>query len=174
MPFGGEVQLVPWPQGERQRRAIARAGQLCLLLVEPNDLPPADLGPGEDWVRTTADPIEVHVRGERLVRSHAGGDRPPGVDDQGILRHGSRWAALGPGDTSIVATLCESFGLLVARDVLCRCVSPVLSNPALSVRLFRLRPTLASVGLSVTTVRGRGYVLGVASDEAQPAHGVPT
>jgi hypothetical protein len=162
MPFGGEIQLVRWPEGERTRRARARAGRPCLLLIEPDELPPVDLRPTEDWVRTTADPIEVHLRGERLRRAHEHVDHRPRLDDSGILRFGGRWVALGAGDVPVVATLVTNLGQLVPRDTLRQVTRPAMTNSALSVRLFRLRPALASVGLAITTIRSRGFVLDVA------------
>jgi hypothetical protein len=156
---GGEVHLVRWPAEADDRRRFSEIGELCLLLVEPNELPPDDVGRSEDWVRSTADPIEVHWRIERLRSLNPRPLGPPEVDDDNILSFGDQWLPLGPGDAGLVRLLCEQFGNLVHRDELRVTAGAALTDAALSVRLFRLRRQLAPLGLNVATVRGRGYVL---------------
>jgi hypothetical protein len=156
---GGEVHLVRWPAEADERARFSETGELCLLLVEPNDLPPDDVRRSEDWVRSTADPIEVHWRIERLRSLNPRPLGPPEVDGDSILSFGDQWLPLGPRDARLVRLLCEQYGNLVHRDELRATVGASLTDAALSVRLFRLRRQLAPLGLNIATVRGRGYVL---------------
>jgi hypothetical protein len=156
---GGEVHLVRWPAEAGDRRRFGEMGELCLLLVEPNELPPDDVRRSEDWVRSTADPIEVHWRIERLRALNPRPVGPPEVDDDNIVSFGDQWLPLGPLDARLVSLLSAHFGTLVHRDDLRAAIGDSLSDAALSVRLFRLRRQLAPLGLNITTVRARGYVL---------------
>jgi hypothetical protein len=156
---GGEVHLVRWPAEAGDRRRFGEMGELCLLLVEPNELPPDDVRRSEDWVRSTADPIEVHWRIERLRALNPRPVGPPEVDDDNIVSFGGQWLPLGPRDAGLVRVLCAQYGNLVHRDELRSTAGASLTDAALSVRLFRLRRQLAPLGLNIATVRGRGYVL---------------
>jgi hypothetical protein len=154
----GEVHLVRWPAAAGERRRLGATGALCLLLVEPEDVPPDDIGGNEDWVRTTAGPMERHWRIERLRALNSRPSGRPTVDDD-LLRIGDRSLPLGAADGRLVQRLCEQFGELVPRAEL-RCAGGAsLTDSALSVRLFRLRRLLGPLGLDITTVRGQGYVL---------------
>lgn len=165
--YRGDVQLVRWPEEEAERQRLAEAGQLCLLVIETNMAPPADLQPGEDWVRSTADPIEVRSRIDRLRAAHEHQHRRPTVDEDGILTFGERWVALAPGDVALARVLCEQFTNLVAREDLRRCAVPPCSDATLAVKLYRLRRHLTQVGLRLTTIRSRGCIL-ESAQAAQP------
>jgi hypothetical protein len=153
-----EVHIVKWPEEREDRERHARARALCLLVVDVGDLPPSDLRVTEDWVRASADPIEVHSRIERIRALNPLVVGRPAVDADGILTFGERWLPLSPGDASLVAALCANYGGLVHREHL-RALVPGLTDASLSVRLHRLRRQLAPLGLAVTTVRARGYIL---------------
>lgn len=157
--YPADVQLVRWPEGQDDRRRLSDTGQLCLLVIEANIPPPSDLQPGEDWVRSTADPIEVRSRIDRLRAANASRLLRPTLDDDGILAYADRWVALSPGDVPIGRVLCERFNSLVTRDELRVCFEPPCTDATLAVKLYRLRRHLAGLGLRLTTIRGRGCVL---------------
>ncbi|MEZ5262508.1 MAG: hypothetical protein R2755_12210 [Acidimicrobiales bacterium] len=161
--FGGDVQLVSWPQEAGLRERVAATGRLCLLVIEPNVSPPHDLGVGEDWVRSTADAVEIRSRIDRLRAANAGRLPRPGLDGDGILTYGPRWVALAPGDLPLARRLCDRFTQLVTRAELRSCYEPACSDATLAVKLHRLRRHLIDVELRLTTVRGRGCIL-------EPAH----
>lgn len=164
----GDVQLVRWPQEADTRRRLAAGGERCLLVVEPTMLPPEDLQPGEDWVRSTADPVEVGARLDRLRSLRPGRAPRPTVDADGIVSFGGRWTAMGPIDVELAQLLCDHFGSLVSRRELRACFQPLCSDANLTVKLYRLRRQFEKLGLTLATVRGRGYVLDVADAVASP------
>lgn len=166
------MHLVKWPEEADQRCRLAEAGELCLLVLEPNVLPPEDLHRREDWVRVSADPIEVHSRIERLRSLNTAASGQPAIDEDGILSFGDRWVALGPGDVALARLLCDSFGTLVGRAALRDCVHPACTYAALAVKLHRMRRMLAPLGLNIATIRARGYVLQAEATVPERTHAV--
>lgn len=153
------MQLIRWPEEAAARRRCSEEGGLCLLVVEPHVPPPFDLTDGEDWVRSTADPMEVRSRIDRLRRLWVGRTVAPTVDDDAILTFGERWVALPWADLPLARLCCARFGSIVTRDELRHCFDPPCSNQTLAVKLHRFRRHVAAVGLRVSTIRGRGCVL---------------
>jgi DNA-binding winged helix-turn-helix (wHTH) protein len=90
----------------------------------------------------------------------------PVVDDHDLLRFHDRWVALGPVEARVARTLTEHVGELVPRPAI-EAVAwpgrPVRAN-TIDRQLHRLRAHVAAVGLVLTTVRGRGYILEVLRD----------
>ncbi len=159
---------------ENTRRMLRPGGLFVLEGYTPAQLEYKTGGPGvvenlytEDWVRSTADPIEVRSRIERLRAAHEHQHRRPTVDEDGILTFGERWVALAPGDVALARVLCEQFTNLVAREDLRRCAVPPCSDATLAVKLYRLRRHLTQVGLRLTTIRSRGCIL-ESAQAAQP------
>ncbi|MGE0305449.1 MAG: transcriptional regulator [Acidimicrobiia bacterium] len=156
--YNSPVVLLHWPDDADRRAAYAERKVPRLLLVPPGDVPPVDLDTDEDWARTTADPLEVHSRVDRLLSRVTSDQRQPHVDDNGLLWRGDRWVALGPMEATIARALVDAFGSLVTRDALIACW-PAPSPSALGVQMLRLRKRVEPLGLTVQTVRGQGYVL---------------
>lgn len=158
-----EVHVLRWPADEGLRTDLRAAGHSCLLLVDPHDLPPDELAPFEDWVRTTADPIEVHWRTRQLQRLQQRARRSPRVSDCTLV-YNDRRTPIPPVDEPLLALLCDRLGQVVTRDELRRAGEAALTDAVLNVRLYRLRRVLGATGLKITTVRGRGCVLEVVHD----------
>ena len=154
-----EVALVSWPAEADWLERLRRSGQPRLLLVRDDADPPVNEDELEDWVRTPADPIEVHAR-VAVLKVRAARFRPS-LDDSGRLNVGSRWIDLSPIEYRLVGLLLEHFGTLVSRDELLRAAWPTTrpSNNQLDVYILRLRRRLQPTGLRLRTVRSRGYSL---------------
>lgn len=158
------VAVLRWPD-EADRRAAMRDDRLPrLLVIAAGDAPPDDLDLLEDWVTSTADEQEIGFRIAALTARAASGHAPapaPTIDDDGVLRHGDRWVALGPIEARLARELTGHVGELVPRPTLEAVAwegKPVRTNTA-DRQLHRLRGHLAAVGLVLITVRGRGYIL---------------
>lgn len=97
---------------------------------------------------------------------------PPVLDSDGVLRFGDGWVSLAPIEARVAAALVERFGAVVHRDTLAHAGWPqgAPGRNALDVHVLRLRRRLAPLGLSITTVRSRGYLLA----RATPSAGIPT
>ena len=154
-----EVALVSWPAEAEWLDRLRGTGQPRLLLVRADADPPVHEDALEDWVRTPADPIEVHARVAVLkVRAAR---VSPALDDSGRLNIGSRWVDLSPIEYRLVGSLLEHFGSLVSRDALIRAAWPETqpSDNQLDVHILRLRRRLQPAGLRLRTARSRGYSL---------------
>lgn len=156
--YNSPVVVLQWPDEADRRAMYAERKVPRLLLVPPGDVPPVDLDADEDWARTTADPLEVHSRVDRLLNRFSSSQSRPHLDDNDLLWRGDNWVALGPTEASITRLLLASFGKLVTRETLASCW-PEPSPSALGVQLLRLRKHVEPLGLEVHTVRGQGYIL---------------
>ena len=83
------------------------------------------------------------------------------LDDGGLLHVGRSWVTLPDTEWRVVATLLARFGELVGRDELIRAAWPTkpMSEGALNVIVKRVRRRLLPLGVMITTVRGRGFVI---------------
>lgn len=83
------------------------------------------------------------------------------IDGDGLLHNGRAWVALPDVEWRLMEPLVEHMGRLVRRDELTRAGWPDRPVPdsALNVRIKKARKRLEPLGLQITTVRGRGYVL---------------
>ena len=153
-----DVAFVHWPREAARREECRRAGVPVLLLVEPGGAPPLDSWEYEDWVRTTADSVEVRAR---VVGLSLRAPVAPVLDEYGLLRVGQRWVGLSATDERLVRVLLDRFGDVVENGELARAgwdEPPGVTT--LRVRLQRLRRAIEPLGLTVRNVRGQGYVLG--------------
>src|SRR5262249_4413529 len=152
-------EIVRWPREAAKRDALATRGVARLLLVEAGESPPDVLLDAEDWLRVPADERDMFIRLSRLKAR----TRPPQplsleLDDL-VLRHNGRWVALSPIEAGLVAPLLARFGHFVATAELAGGAWDDGVARAMRTRVHCLRRRLAEVGLRLTTVRGRGYVL---------------
>ncbi|GIU84682.1 MAG: hypothetical protein KatS3mg008_1457 [Acidimicrobiales bacterium] len=164
-----EVELVRWPSEQSRRAALASRGVPRLLLVDPEAPAPTCDDPAEDWIRIPAPESDVRARVTSLrLRVDSMGPRTPKVDADGVLRFDGRRVPLPPVEARIAAALAARFGAVVGRDQLVRAGWPERSprRNALDVHILRLRRRIETVGLRITTVRARGYMLERAPDVA--------
>jgi two-component system, OmpR family, response regulator len=118
---------VDWPREDALRQQLAAARRPRVLLVEPDQPPPLSGDGLEDWVRLPVDPEELRIR-IATVASRAGAERWHAagyvLDDQGVLRAGTEWAAFPPIEARLLARLLDRAGHVVHRDELARVVWP--------------------------------------------------
>lgn len=160
-----EVVLVRWP-GEGERRARLQAERIPrLLLVEDAATPPPSTDCLEDWIRVPAGETDVRARISGLtlraeVHALCQQERPD-LDADGVLRFAAEWVPLPPVEARLTSALLDRFGAVVGREALSRAGWPegAPGRNALDVHVLRLRRRLATVGLSIKTVRSRGYLL---------------
>jgi DNA-binding response OmpR family regulator len=157
-----EVVLVRWPaESQRRARLVDDAVPRLLLLDEGAPVPsPQDCL--EDWVRV---PVEDHDLQARItglaIRAGLHLVSHPELDDDGVLRVGEAWVPLPPVESRLAGVLLEKMGVVVSREALARAGWPegAPGRNALDVHVLRLRRRLAGVGLAISTVRSRGYLL---------------
>ena len=176
-----DVVLVRWPAESDRRLDLKRSGQPRLLLVEGDAEPPEPDDCLEDWIRVPATEPDVRARLTGLeMRTSAHVADLPVIDPDGLLRYGGAWVSLPPVEARLTRALVDRFGAVVGREALARAGWPESApgRNALDVHVLRLRRRLASVGLSIKTVRSRGYLLegagGVHLDETMLQRVGPT
>lgn len=157
-----DVELVEWPRGEVRRHQLAATGLPRLLLVAPGALVPTCDDVLEDWVRVPANDDELASRLTALRnRARMLPARVPRIDDDGVVRFANKWVALPPVEARIMTALVTRFGTVVQRAHLAEAGWPdgAPGRNALDVHVLRLRRRIDSVGLSIRTIRSRGYLL---------------
>lgn len=155
------VRTLRWPREEPARQSLRRSGLPCLLLVAAESPPPVVEGL-EDWVRMPAAETDVAARREALARRATAEGREATVTlEEGLLSVGDRWVVLPPVQAALAEVLLERRGTVVSRSALCRSAWPrhEPDRNTLDVHIGRLRRSLDRVGLSIVTVRSRGYLL---------------
>jgi DNA-binding response OmpR family regulator len=156
-----EVTLVRWPAERELLAELRSSGLPRLLLIGPNTTPPATADALEDWVRLPVGSDELELRLTTLRARAARQPAAPAIDDSGLLRVRGSFVTLTPLEERLTRPLLTKFGAVVAADTLIDAGWPNgLTNPrALKVHISRLRPKLIPLGLAITPVRGRGYIL---------------
>lgn len=157
-----DVVLVRWPTEKERRAHLVTEREPRLLLLENGEAPPDPDDCLEDWVRVPASEDEVRARVaalSRRFRCHT--CATPALDEDGVLRVGTRWVSLPPVEARLTTALLERFGAVASRDTLSRAGWPdgAPGRNALDVHMLRLRRRLAAVDLAIRTVRSRGYLL---------------
>ena len=156
-----DVWLVQWPEEEPQRAAAAAAGMPRVLVVGENQPPPLVADDLEDWVRSPAAEADVDARVRTvLARARAKRRVVPTLQDD-LLSFCGRSVALAPLDARLVDALLQRYGAVVSRDAMFAAGWPgeTPHRNVLDVHLLRLRRRMAPLGLTVKTVRARGYLL---------------
>jgi DNA-binding response OmpR family regulator len=165
-----EVAVIRWP-GEEERRASMLASQQPLLLLVESGPPPVDISLIEDWIRIPAPALDVEARLETLRRRFTQVEEPmarlvPRLGSDGILRFGGDWVSLSPLEVRLVSALLARPNAVVTRQALIESGWPPQGegrpNPrrnTLDAHMLRLRQRLPAVGLTVRTIRSRGYML---------------
>jgi DNA-binding response OmpR family regulator len=167
-----DVVHLRWPAERGRRERLRRDRQPRLLLVEDGGAPP-DVGDCfEDWIRLPALEVDLQARAQNLVarcRQHLGA--VPTLDG-GVLRVGDDWVSLSPLEARLTALLIKKMGAVVSREALARAGWPAGAGARNThdVHQARHRRRLSAVGLSVHTVRSRGYLLELSGFCQQQAH----
>ena len=156
-----DVVHLRWPEERSRRERLRGERQPRLLLVEEGVTPPDGGDCFEDWIRVPALEIDLRARADNLMarcEQHLG--VLPTLEG-GVLRVGDGWVSLSPLEARLTALLIKKMGAVVSREALARAGWPAGAGArnTLDVHLARLRRRLSPVGLSVHTVRSRGYLL---------------
>ena len=161
------VELIRWPSEAVRRDQLAARGVPRLLLIDEGSSPPAMALGIEDWIRVPADERDLFVRMARLERQ-VSTQVPtlPALDDL-VVRNGDLWIALSPREAGILAPLLQNFGKLVTTDEIGASGWDDGVPRSLRSRMRHLRTRVAEVGLKISTVRGRGFILEFDHDEGR-------
>lgn len=158
-----DVELVPWPTEESRRLELEEASAPRILLVAEDAPAPVTDDPLEDWARLPVDDRDLQARVDALSLRYARarGSEHLTLDDDGLLRHGTRWVALPPIEARLIEALMAKTGAVVSRDALLRAGWPSESpkRNVLDVHVLRLRRRIEPLELGIRTVRSRGYLL---------------
>lgn len=158
-----EVELVRWPADENRRLELGEKHLPRLLLVEGGHAPPMCTDPLEDWIRLPADTADVDARLADLgsIADRMGVLNPPRIDSDGVLRFRDKWVALPPIEMRMVQAMLARAGNVVSRDALTRhgWQGAAAGRNVLDVHIARLRRRIEPLGLSIRTVRQRGYAM---------------
>jgi two-component system OmpR family response regulator len=167
-----DITLIRWPAEADRLPGLREARVPRLLLVDEDAAPPVVADDFEDWVRVPAPEQDLRARVEGLSRrAEAAGQRFPEIDEHGVVRFNGAHTAVPPVEARLAELLIERFGTVVSRDVLSNVGWPGghATRNALDVHVLRLRRRLAEAGLSIRTVRSRGYLLEAAEAERLPS-----
>jgi hypothetical protein len=157
------VTVLHWPADRARVDDLRRLGVPRLLLVEGDGSPPIATDHLEDWIRVPAAEVDVEARIEQL-RHRAGQPVPmPMIDDHDVLWRGDRWAGLAPIEARLIRALLQEHGTVVPRSTLMQVgwEGAERARNILDVHILRLRRRLAPLGLTIHTVRSRGYLLAI-------------
>jgi DNA-binding response OmpR family regulator len=157
-----DVVLVRWPTEAERRDRLQAQGVPRLLLLEDGAPPPDPEDCLEDWIRVPADDADVRFRLDGLAaRAGEHVTELPALDADGVLRFDEGWVSLPPVEARLTRALVDRFGAVVGREALATAGWPdgAPGRNALDVHVLRLRRRLGTVGLSIKTVRSRGYLL---------------
>ncbi|MFP5325906.1 MAG: winged helix-turn-helix domain-containing protein [Acidimicrobiia bacterium] len=156
-----DVLVLEWPEGETQRAEAAEAGVPRVLLVSAGHPPPLVADDLEDWVRAPADEADLEARVRTVLERALARRRVVPVLQDDVLSFGGRRVALAPLDARLVGALVGRYGAVVSRRAMFSAGWPEEppNRNVLDVHLLRLRRRIAPLGLTVKTIRGRGYLL---------------
>ena len=154
-----DVVVLVWPDQVGRSAQLEHAGIPRLWLVEPGADPPIGKSCLEDWLRLPAEDAEVRARLASLASRAARHPVRPTVDTHGRLKHRDAVVHLSPVEHQLAALLVAQLESSVSNEDLIQSAHLEGVESTLRVHVSRLRRRLASVGLTVTSVYGYGYVL---------------
>lgn len=155
-----DVVILHWPAQSDRISDLERLGVPRLLLVEPDSPPPPSTSCIEDWLRLPVDDASLRARLLALAAHAQRHPIVPTLDEHGQLTHRGESVFLSMTDQRIAEVLVGQFGQVVREETLLnRAQFERRSDQTLRVNVSRLRRRIAPIGLSITCVRGHGYVM---------------
>jgi len=155
-----DVCVLRWPDQADEAHRLASLGTPRLLLVEPGVPPPTETSCVADWLRLPVEDQDMRARLAALSERSLRHPIAPVVDDCGGVSYRGTTVFLPEVDERIARILIESFGRPVRNEeLISRVWTEDASKGALRVHVFRLRHRLAPLGLTITSIRGHGYVM---------------
>ncbi|MGW7006244.1 winged helix-turn-helix domain-containing protein [Streptomyces sp. NPDC054933] len=173
----GRVRPVPvlrWPDQAEQVQRFRSQGVPRLLILDGRARPPICVDPLEDWVRAPVDDAELMARSSALQARAAA--EAPVIDDDDVVHFAGRRAPLADGEAELVRLLLLSYRSVVSREQLAVELWPDSGDSrrnALDLRVLRTRRRIAPLGLVITTVRRKGYLLDARRPSRVVAHEAP-
>ena len=155
-----DVLLLRWPDEDHRRPEHAGRSRPTVLVCERGGPVPRKLGPLEDWLFHDATPEEVALRVELLAARVSELDDTPRLDDA-LLRHRGRWVAISDIQLPVVQLLIEHLDSVVPGDDLAAAYAAAggsTHDASFRALMFRVGRRLRSVDLTVTSIRGRGFI----------------
>jgi hypothetical protein len=156
------VVLIRWPAEDDMRRALASSRTPRLLIVPSGAPPPQVLDDLEDWVLDPAPPGEVAARAATLQHRAAIRGLSPELDEQGLLRRGSRWIDIPAQMVPVVRMLLAAPNELLSDASVSAAYEAgggTTTQGAIKSMLSRLDERVRKVGLRLRRVQNRGVVL---------------
>jgi hypothetical protein len=163
--LGANIAILRWPDEQVEVIRLDRLGLPRLLVIEADVPAPESIDCLEDWIRLPA--TEEDVRARLAALSHHAQRHPtaPTVDSWGQLSYRGANVLLSPRECALATTLVAHFGEAVRDDELLAATWPDGDGSATALRVHatRLRKRVRPIGLSLTSVRGYGYLIAAAS-----------
>ncbi len=167
LPGFDGIELLRWPEQDLARRSLLRAGIPRLLVLSGNSQPPEDLCFDEDWIRAPYRLADLQARVRRLAKSMSEQSATElWLDDHRVLHRGSHTVVLTAFEAVVAAALLAKPGEIVTRSAVEQSLWPDQPAPgprAVDAVVYRLRGHCRGLGLTITTVRGEGFLLRTAA-----------
>ena len=152
--------MVFWPAQAAKVAELRAEGVPRLIVVSGDAQAPQTFDDREEWVRFPGESADLVGRLEALRSRLAHVPRPkPRLDQDGRLHVGKRAIDLSVSEASLAAVLLADFERLVAKETLAEALPQPARTRAVATYIARLRRHIASLGLTITSVRTRGYIM---------------
>ncbi|QXC59176.1 hypothetical protein KSP35_12220 [Aquihabitans sp. G128] len=153
-----DVLVIHLPEQNELRFSLDGSDRARLLVIAADAAPPVCPDPLEDWVRADAGDLELSARVASLRTRLQRRVERPCIDEWDLLTFRDDWIALSPTEAAAARVLLANFGELTLYEQLPD-TDESGDRSTRAARIKRLRARLLPIGLSITTVRGRGLVL---------------
>jgi hypothetical protein len=169
-PTSPSVLAVRWPEERALRDELAAGRVPRVLVVAAGAEPPHVVDELEDWIREPLVDQDLVARCQRVAGRAVRASAVPFVDADGLVWHDDRWTDIPDGQLEVARTLVRRIGQVVPAAELVALYAQGGGSDhreALKAAMTRLGRRFASVGLTLTKVRGGGYILDAAPASAR-------
>jgi hypothetical protein len=167
--MASNVVVVCVPEQSEQLEVLRAADVPRLVVVAAGTEAPTVVGDREEWIRLPAEAADVLARLEALnARANSSEALRPSLDNHGLLRVGAAWVALSVTGEKLAEVFLADFGHVVPTSTLLRALEQD-KTVAVRQRISRLRRRIEPLGLAITFVPPRGYLMNFEMVEAKPA-----
>jgi hypothetical protein len=157
------VVVVCMPDQSEQLEALRAADIPRLVVVATGTEPPTAVGDREEWIRLPAEAADVLVRLKALnARTAPSATVRPSLDNDGLLHVGAAWVALSATSEKLAKIFLADFGHVVPTGTLLEALEKK-TRYAIRQPISRLRQSIEPLGLTITSVKPRGYLMHFAS-----------
>jgi DNA-binding response OmpR family regulator len=157
------VVIVYVPDESERLEQLRAADVPRLVVVAAGTEPPTVVGDCEEWIRFPADAADVLARLDALkTRATRRGTLRPSLDNEGLLRFGAAWVALSATDEKLATIFLRDFGHVIPASTLLSVLAKD-HRRALNQPISRFRQRIEPLGLTITFVHPRGYLMHNAS-----------